>query len=688
LHNFRQFRGESPVVHIASPVGRPVTVCFGANGAGKTALLNAFSWTLYGKTTSGFLLPDEIVNKGAIREAKPGTVVEGWVELAFEYLENRYLLRRTKRVRRGATENSVTELGEPSTELRWCGPDGEWRNERAPDDVVSRVLPVDLHSYFFFDGERIERIVRQEAREKADIANAAKKLVGLEVLERAIRHVNAARKALEKDLAAVGDAETRALLEEEGKLESRVSSTEARIKELQRNLDGHEALKAEREKRLRALQSVREIQERRDELNSEHEARMESLRGAQSGLAKLVSTRGYSVFLTEACNTYHQVVEGMRMRGELPTGIKRQFVDDLLAGDLCICGRTLDEHADAGARSAVWAWREKAGLADVEERTIRMGGEVRQLEIHREDFWNHFDRYLETARSDKSELAHIQRELEEISEMLRNSPQEEVSSLETELARTNEAIERDKLEKTECGLLIRQMMQRLEVIADEVRKHAAVERKQELAQRRVDACREVSSRLEEAKDRFEMQFRRDLTARIAELFREISYKPYAPRVQSDYSLVLVDTASGLDGPVAASQGESQVLSLCFIGAMIDIARGYQARRERLPGPASATYPLVMDSPFGSLGQTYRRQVADHITKLADQVLVMVTNTQWRGEVENSLVGRIGKSYVLAYYTTKDEFPTESVSLGGKSYELIRRSPRDYEYTVIEEVTLA
>ena len=54
------------------------------------------------KTSRGFLLSDQVVNNAALREARPGDMVEAWVEIKFEHLGYKYVIRRTSRVRRGA----------------------------------------------------------------------------------------------------------------------------------------------------------------------------------------------------------------------------------------------------------------------------------------------------------------------------------------------------------------------------------------------------------------------------------------------------------------------------------------------------------------------------------------------------------------------------------------------------------
>lgn len=685
LHNWRQFRGTTPELHFGGVGNKPITVFFGTNGAGKTAVLNAFTWTLYDSTTRGFLFPEQIVNKAAIREAKPEDTVEGWVELKFEHLGNKYSIRKTERIRRGHSEADSVPIGGPTTELQWCGVDGRWKTEPQVADSVGRILPPDLHTYFFFDGERIERIVKPEEQEKADIANATKKLFGLEVLERALRHVTGARKALEKELKSIGDAETVILLKEKEEIEAFIEQQERRSRELGKNIAGHRAVEEELKDRLRKLQDVKAVQERRDQLNAEQEKRAASLGQLNADLSTLISGRGYAVYLGDACQSYKQIIEEKRARGELPAGIKRQFVDDILARDICICDRSLREGECDQARASVAEWKSKAGLGDVEEKAIRMGGEVRKLELEVEDFWKLLDQYEQKRATDRQELSRIQADLDTISDALKNSPQEEVSELEKRLSATAAAKEDDIRESGSVSGKIREKRERLAEIDAALRKHKANEAKQQVAQQRVEASQEVLARIEESKGRFEITIRDMLLKHIRALFDVISYTPYVPEIAEDYSLMLRESAGGMPLPVAASQGESQILSLCFIGAVIRVARENQAKKERLPGPDSSVYPIVMDSPFGSLGPTYRMQVADHITKLADQVVIMVSPTQWRGEVEQSIKDRIGHGYVLEYYSPKQELAKEAVQIGKTTYDLIKPSPNDYEYTRVIEV---
>jgi len=44
--------------------------------------------------------------------------------------------------------------------------------------------------------------------------------------------------------------------------------------------------------------------------------------------------------------------------------------------------------------------------------------------------------------------------------------------------------------------------------------------------------------------------------------------------------------------------------------------------------------------------------------------------------------RIGREYVLTYYSSKPDCQQDDIKLGGERYPLIKQSPNEYEYTEI------
>jgi DNA sulfur modification protein DndD len=165
----------------------------------------------------------------------------------------------------------------------------------------------------------------------------------------------------------------------------------------------------------------------------------------------------------------------------------------------------------------------------------------------------------------------------------------------------------------------------------------------------------------------------------------VSFKTQVPKLTENYELVLIENLSDGESIVAPSTGENQILSLSFIGSIIERVR-YWSKKHSLIGLDNSSFPIVMDSPFGTLDENYRRQIAKLIPTLADQLVVLATKTQWRGEVEMEMEPYIGKEYVLVFNSAKPDCEPEAIVLDGDTYPLVRQSPNEFEWTEVVEVS--
>lgn len=677
LCNFRQFYGRTPEILLAGG-NQNTTIIHGNNGAGKTTLLNAFTWVLYEKFSAAFASEDQLVNKRAITEAKLKDSIECWVELGFEHNNKRYQVRRLCRAYK--TEAGV-EQGKSELYLQIAGDDGRWLlPQQLPEDIIGRILPVSLHQYFFFDGERIEQIVRSD--KKSEIAEATKTLLGVEVLNRSIKHLKEAKKTLEAELLVIGDSETKNLLREQKKLEQESEQLAKRQVEIEQELEHQDELKKTIGNRLLELSGAQELQNLRDELEVREKLLREQLKQAKDALNRAISTRGYTVLLSEATAEFRAIVDDLRERGELPVGIKRQFVGDLLNEQRCICGAELIEGTHAHQK--VSAWMDRAGIVDVEETAIRMTAQVDELDKQAPEFWQEVDRQQDNIAKWRNELSGIETQLDDIKKKLRSFPNEDISQLQKRLDETEEKIRDLTLEKGANQQQIARLTTDIEAKVKQIAKHKTNESKQALAQQRIAATQDAIERLTEVRVRLDNQFRASLEKRVQEIFTSISFTPYIPKLSDKYELTLIENTAGQETTVAASTGENQILSLSFIGGIIDQVREW-IQENALMGPDSSTFPIVMDSPFGSLDEIYRRQIAKTIPQLANQLVVLVTKTQWRGEVAQEMAKHIGREYVLTYNSPKPDCEEDAIELGGVYYPLVKQSPNEFEYTEIVEV---
>lgn len=181
LHNFGGYRGRQ-TVNLAPPSPeRPVVLFGGLNGAGKTTLLDALQLVLYGKrgrcAGRGNLAYDEYlrrcINRGV--SDREGAAVELCFDTTFDGLASTFRVHRSwERTDSGSVRErlAVTRDNIDSVLLteRW-------------DDLVEELLPLDISSLFFFDGEKIEALADPERAARV-IATAVESLLGLNLLDR------------------------------------------------------------------------------------------------------------------------------------------------------------------------------------------------------------------------------------------------------------------------------------------------------------------------------------------------------------------------------------------------------------------------------------------------------------------------------------------------------------------------
>ncbi|BBD67543.1 hypothetical protein NIES4072_51610 [Nostoc commune NIES-4072] len=676
LCNFRSFYGTTPEMIIAGGDAQNTTIIHGNNGSGKTSLLNAFTWVLYDKFSAAFASIEQLVNKRAIAETQKGQAVECWVEIGWEHEGKRY---RVKRACRGYKNEGDFDAGKTQLTM-WVGADdGKWNiPTQQPDDIINQILPATLHQYFFFDGERIEEIVRSD--KKAEIAEATKIFLGVEVINRSIRHLGDAKKTLENELKAIGDSETKQLLRQQEKIERERERITKRQIEIREELEYQQTFKKETSNRLRELSAAKELQERWQDLELQKAANQEEYKKNKEALKKVISARGYTVLLSETTSQFREIINDLKQRGELKSGISREFVNDLLNSQRCICGAEL--HAGNHSHSHVSTWLNKAGSSAVEETAIRMSAQVDEIDKQAIGFWEEVDREQSRTNQLRQSISQIEGDLDNIQERLRKDANEEISSLQKRLDEIESKIDELNREQGANQQQIAQLTTEIEGLNKQIAKQKLNEDKQTLAQRRINATQDAIERLTEVRNRQEQQFRLQLEKRVQEIFMDISVTPYIPRISEKYELTLVENTTGVEAPVAASTGENQILSLSFIASIIDKVREWSEKRKMMMIPDSSTFPIVMDSPFGSLDENSRRHIAKTIPQLANQLIVLVTKTQWRGEVEAEMTERIGKEYVLTYYSSKPDCEQDYIKLGDERYPLVKQSPNEFEYTEI------
>lgn len=651
LENFRQFKGRQEIV-FSDLRERNVTVVHAENGFGKTTLLNAILWALYGSEgldPDDFENPESLIYEGLALHAKDRTKVSTSVELTFKHDNDRYILTRELTL---AEQLNDPRKARVSLQVM---KDGQTIPLDNPQRRIQAIVPDGIAKLLFFNGERINHLAM--ARNSAEVTSAIHQMLGLKLLKTTIedlQHANVRGKFLKelrdntsdekRDLLASLEAsETRVkeLEEDQTQVRSNLKAIDEEIAGIDRKLDANRESHELSAKRTRLLDELKDLGTKRDDLVRR--------------LSKLIAEDGYTLFTGELVKRGSEIMRDLRDRNMIPAPVIDSYLQELLDSGLCICERhlapgspefeavkkRLSAAPNQDFNNAVSAIDHAIGLLEGVSQQTRE--QLRQLNAERLQL--------------QIEIRNREEEEAEIHQVLGGKDDEEVQALEA--ARKKHLLDKEAFH-AKLGAIGRDIETEKESIERLTQQIKAISDQEELAaraQRRVDAVEECTRVLQQILDAETEELRPILNDEIDTHFRKIIDREYWAELSADYSLRIRKRVPGREEgeevaeiDVALSTGQRQVTSLVFIASLLSLAR----RRSDIPtilrGLSGNEYPLVTDSPFGQLS-IFRSGVAKWVPNLAPQVVLLVSPKQFDGDVAEALqeTGRIGKRYYLAYH---------------------------------------
>ncbi|TDV36682.1 AAA family ATPase [Actinophytocola oryzae] len=677
LTNFRQFKGEQHF-DLRSDKVKPVTLIFGANGAGKTTLLNAFTWALYGTFSEDVEEQHRLVTDSVWRATTFDSEVEFGVEVVFDHDGQTYRVRRRARTRKESDQQSPIS---PDPEMWITKPDGSSEEVGAPQNMIYLILPRGVSRFFFFNGERIENLVKKDAY--SEVKKDIKVLLDLEQVERALEHLPKVDRRLGADIRKYGDAKVSEIQDEIDELTKRKVEGREERKILESELATLEQERSSVLELLRQNEAAKPTQEQRDNVTRQLDDAKAAREAAVNERADIIANRGFLAFTENLTESTSQMADAMYQKGALPAPLKREFVDQLLDEQKCICGTPLRQHT--APWESVTQWRQRAGLQAVETAWQKLRGQIDPMNADRKDLRDSLGQVMKRIGDLRDSVARLEEQKSELDDKLRNSRQEDVQKLESKRIDLDN---RHGDKQRRIGAVDSELGQIDKDIEKKIREREAAEVTDDLvakARARSNLVRKVQRALDEIQTIRSDDMRRRLDAKLKTTFRSITYKNYVPTLNERFELTLHTDVDGVPHPVAKSTGESQILSLSFVAAVSELAR--EIRQERRAEGDSAedagTYPIVMDAAFGSLDHNYQEAVSRALAQMAPQLVVLVSKSQGLGKVVTELNPYVSHLGVIESHTSLAGTTEDDIELGGHAYPYIR--PADADHSLLKEI---
>ncbi len=608
--NFGPFYGENEIVFPGD--GSGVHLIRGDNGQGKTSIQRAVLWNLYGKVfdrKGQAIRSTSLLNRTAASE----DLYQFGVVVYFKHEGKEWVISRKTSAR--THSDRMYEAGMKIDVVR----DGE--PQPNPEHTIQRIIPQDVNRFFFFDGEMLrdyEELLDQTSRAMNFLRDSIEHVLGIPLLRIARDDLYEVQRRSENQHAKLtrrlGGKEYEKLVDDFQTISQEIDARQKQIKEMDRQVSQLDLETADKKRRLADIASVQEVARERirveEEISALEDARereMEISKGFAAQLYKTILVRSSEDVIARLQSKHEAAMERYNTKQHLIA--QAEQIQSATRSRKCrVCGSVLD-----GEKLEIL----KRDLPDINLR-IQQLTEVPEPNLEYEDHVNrlkHLQNQMVSGKTIKEvearimgidhKISALKSTLGGLREKLAGVDQDEPRRMEIEIEEATKEIGRLQGLKS----------------AEESRNLEDLETKAELDQKIRGVDREELMLLAK---------RVDLIKSVRAVFDQ------AVSIYRDDRRVNIVTESGavLDRAEWRSSGEEQIVALALIGALNRCAH--------------IKAPLFMDTPFGRLDTKHGKRVLTFLPNLAEQIVLLVTDREFRREDEEYLAGHLKSDHTVIH----------------------------------------
>lgn len=654
LENFRQFRHES-IDFAQGENGKNVTIIIGENGTGKTTFAQAFFWCMYGETEFS---DKNMLNKLVANDLKPDQEAKVQVTLKLRHGNVSYTLMREQTYRKDYTnrvkgDNTIFDIA-----IKDASGNTSYLKKTQCESEVKSILPKELSKYFFFDGERIEKMSKDisTGKKATDFADAVKGLLGLNAMYSAIQHFNPrSRLSVIGSYESSYDSHSNSKIQEYTRTIERcnveIASIDTRIDELETQIEQAAARKIEKTDEIKQYVEGEELQRQKERL-------IQKIARAKESRANVVKTickdfnSGISSFFSNSLmlRSLEFLSEKDFTSKDIPF-MHTKTIEYLLKQKMCICGTHLDE--GSVPYNKVKELTQFLPPQSISTTISDFKKEAKRRANAHQDVYDQIKANLAVISQLDEELTDLQDELHIIEGKLSGDDvRSKVKAINSEIQLCDRIIRESSAEKEKLLVKKGGYESEAERADTERRNLTLLDEKNKKIEIYKAYAERIYRELLEVYETSEAEIRMKLETTINDIFKQIYEGGLYLTIDEKYHISVY--ANDYDGDVETSTAQSISVIFAFITGIIKLARDNRnATDENAKLLSSEPYPLVMDAPLSAFDKRRIKTVCEALPNIAEQVIIFIKDTD--GELAEEYMGdKIGCRH---YFDKKNEFET-------------------------------
>lgn len=638
LTDFGPFKDEQ---RIEFPADAGVSIIYGENMRGKTTLLNAIRYALFGKVITRGATQVALHQIGNWETAKEKGRYGFKVVLEFEHEGSKYQLTREHRPRNGIKTPQTDMDYQQDCFLR---KDGTVLGPDERDAELARIMPETVSRFFLFDGELLqqyEELLRNESDMGRNIKEAIERILGVPVLTNGRSDLSELAKDAQKReaKAAQKNQKTQSLGNQHEALLKQRDGMQDITDRLKKDLETKRVGKASQEDLLRSTEKTKALLDERTRLQEDISTAVARLKEKDDRRKDLLSVAWKGLlnsrirFTRDGLEEESKTLRDVYQRALVSADMTEKFRKAINDGECSSCGQQLSGAAKERLEKLVTEALPKEEREQAEAKIRKL--EIRIAALKQSEAVSNAD-VLQEVQDAIDELkikkAAAEDRLGEIREQTKDLDETEVRRLYLEYEKT----------LTEIGILqggIKKQEEALKGINDSITKVEAemarfADTDLDTERSRKELCENLKALFAGAVDSYRERLRgrveKDATALFLKLTSEPEYR--ALSINDSYGLTIVHQ-DGSAIPVR-SAGAEHIVALSLMGAL--------QRNAPLRGP------IIMDSPFGRLDEVHTTKVVQALPSMAEQVMLLVYESELDPkQARNELQGKLRKEYRIA-----------------------------------------
>lgn len=645
LNNFRQFKGTQEII-FSDNNSSGVTVIFGENGRGKTGIFRAMSFCLFG----AIKLPQDdnvseteitLVNLQVLDECI-GTPVSAYVKVLFSHNACNYEMRRS--INAIKTDDEITEEnGELS--LLVTKEDGNSEViDKNIDEVINSILDKRLKDYFFLDGEKIEHLTRASAEQKREISIGIKNLLNINALEIAISSLSRITRHFEETAKDVSSEDLTRLYLQKKKAESEKDKIIQLTKEYYSSIDSTGAEIKKYDTLLRGFNDIKDLIEKRRSIEESLENEKNTLTNLSSKMHDRISSCSMLVILPDLIKVFESI-DIKKKNGEIPSVIRKELIEKLLAEKKCICGNDLAEGSHSHTK--ILEWLNKTSKDNIDEVSLDLWRYLSDIINSSDDKKNLIEEDIFKYNNIKGTIKRLTDEAIKLSEKIGTSDRKDAGSFESQRSMCQQQL-------FDCERRLNENERRLKELDSEIDKYNSEIKVEEIKQGQNNEKIKASllakssyNALNSIYNDFTNEVKELIANKATQILQSLLDTESAQTmkkivVEDDYALQILDRYNK-KFLANISAGQRQIMSISYIISLAQIASGTD----------KIFFPFFMDTPFGRLSSEHRSNLISFIPKFMDQWILLATDTEFTRE-EARLLQKTNKwKYFYQLITNSD-----------------------------------